>query len=108
MRYVSSIPPATSKTESSKVKGLANIYTVKPVHPNVQTESYPVSQAPRDGQAHVIEVPKNRSETLVEDRRKTCRRVNHQPVIIELRSGVDRRRHHLLDGDIVEHIDEKA
>lgn len=40
-----------------------------------------------------------------QDRRKVARRINHVPVLLEQRSGIDRRRKNLRDGDIVEHID---
>jgi hypothetical protein len=40
-----------------------------------------------------------------EDRRKTCRRVQHLPVLVELRSGVERRRHNLFEGVADEHVD---
>jgi hypothetical protein len=43
-----------------------------------------------------------------EERRKLCRRVTHQAVLIELRSGIDRRRHDLREGAVADHIDETA
>jgi hypothetical protein len=43
-----------------------------------------------------------------EDRRKACRRLSQQPVLVELRSGVERRRHNLRADDLVDHIDETA
>jgi hypothetical protein len=44
----------------------------------------------------------------LEERRKACRRIHHQKVLIELRSGLDRRRHNLLAGGVVDHIDEEV
>lgn len=38
------------------------------------------------------------------DRRKVCQRILHQPVLVELRSGINRRRRNSREGDIVEHI----
>jgi hypothetical protein len=32
--------------------------------------------------------------------------VSHQPVLVDLRSGPDRRRHNLRADDLVDHIDE--
>ncbi|MDO8310865.1 MAG: hypothetical protein Q7T25_02885 [Sideroxyarcus sp.] len=38
------------------------------------------------------------------DRRKVCQRFIRQPVLVELRSGINRRSRNLREGDIVEHI----
>lgn len=38
------------------------------------------------------------------DRRKVCQRFIRQPVLVELRSGINRRRRNSREGDIVEHI----
>lgn len=38
------------------------------------------------------------------DRRKVSQRILHQPVLVELRSGINRRRRNSREGDIVEHI----
>jgi len=54
----------------------------------------------------VVHAPEQR--LFSEDRRKVCRRVKHQAVIIELRSGIDRRRHNLRGSDQHDHIDEEA
>ena len=44
----------------------------------------------------------------IPDRRKMCRRVGKQVVLIERRSGVDRRKVVQRDGDVRTHIDEQA
>jgi len=41
------------------------------------------------------------------DRRRLCRRLIEQPVLLELRSGPDRRHHCQREGDITTAIDEK-
>ena len=43
-----------------------------------------------------------------EERRTYCRRINHQPVLEELRSSVERRRHNQRGTDMKEHIDEEV
>ena len=42
------------------------------------------------------------------DRRKVCQRFLHLPVLVELRSGVNRRCRNLREGDIVEHVSVEA
>jgi hypothetical protein len=107
MRYVSNIPPATSRSETRQVKGLTGIYVVKAVHMQDKVTPYAAQHAYAEGQHHPV-VEQQKLILRAEDRRKICRRVSHLPVLEELRSGVDRRHHHLRDGDEVEHIDETA
>jgi hypothetical protein len=89
------------------VKGLSAAYAVKPVQAREQTiiniESHMSNQeaAYPVGQQH-------QREASAEDRRKICRRVSYLPVLVELRSGIDRRRRNLRVQDIVDHIDEKV
>jgi len=42
------------------------------------------------------------------ERRSYCRRIEYVPVLIELRSGKDRRRHNQRAGDPMEHVDVNA
>jgi hypothetical protein len=51
--------------------------------------------------------PQLHRELPAEDRRKTCRRTQHLPVLVEPRSGVERRRHNLFEG-ADEHVDIEA
>jgi hypothetical protein len=104
MRVVPSIPPVRTNTEPRQVKGLSATYGVKMIH--TEEPAVLANSAHRE-ESHPLEqlLPQ---ATNFEDRRKVCRRVNHLPVLIELRSGVERRRHNLLDGDATEHIDETA
>lgn len=39
------------------------------------------------------------------ERRIYCRRLQHLPVLVELRSGLDRRHHSQREGDPIEHVD---
>lgn len=106
MRYVSSIPPATVDIGGREVKELAGTRAVKPVQPHASEVRVVMQrkqhESPRKVEQHEWH------EVRQEERRLACRRVSHLPVLVELRSGVDRRRHNLREGDIVEHIDEKA
>ncbi len=117
MRYVTDIPPvATTSPNTRQVMGLTAALAVKPVypgeHPVASVEHLKVhpdkayqeifrTVEPQQNNAPVEVVP-------AEDRRKACRRLAHQQVLIELRSGIDRRHHTLLEGDVAEHIDIEA
>lgn len=117
MRYVTDIPPvATPSPNTRHVTGLTAALAVKPVYPG----EHPVAsvehlKAHPDKERQEITHPVEQRQSNVpaefvpaEDRRKACRRVAQQPVLIELRSGIDRRHHTLLEGDVAEHIDIEA
>lgn len=104
MRYVTSIPPATTSPNTRYVTGLSAAHAVQPVHPHEQPV---VTQVTHHEHAYRAEA-QHRPHVPLEDRRKACRRVSHQAVLIELRSGIDRRHNNLLQGDVAEHIDIEA
>ncbi len=108
MRYVPSIPSTTASPTTRQVKGLSAAQAVKPVFPREQPVLPHVE--PRAVQREPMRPVEQQEHRIVpfEDRRKACRRVSHMPVLVELRSGIDRRRHNLREGDITEHIDESA
>jgi hypothetical protein len=105
MRYVPSISPATTSPDTRPVRGLSATYAVKPVHPREKIVPVIEHHAVHREAAQPVEPQR---DVLAEERRKVCRRVSHQPVLVEFRSGVDRRRHNFRAGDVVEHIDEQA
>lgn len=45
---------------------------------------------------------------LAGDRRICCRRIARTPVLIDFRSGIQRRRRNLREDDIVEHVSVRA
>jgi hypothetical protein len=105
MRYVSSIPPPPKSPNTRQVGGLTAVRSVKAVQlqePNVD------QQAVQREAVRLEEERQRRSEGQFPDRRKICRRVTQQPVLVELRSGVERRRRSQREGDPVDHIDEIA
>ena len=106
MRYVPSIPPVTTSPNTRQVRGLTAAQAVKPVFPREQP--LPYVEQHTSHQREALSVEQQPLEMSVEDRRKACRRVSHQPVLVELRSGQDRRRHNLRGDDATEHIDETA
>ena len=106
MRYVPSIPPATTSPNTRQVRGLSASNAVLPVYPREQPVPIEPIAVHREAVRQVVQ-QQQRAEPF-EDRRKTCRRVSHQPVLVELRSGFDRRRHNQRESDIVEHVDVEA
>ncbi len=100
MQFVPSIPPATTSPATRPVKELTGVQAVKPVHPR-EPESAPLRH-------EVVPAAYPQGSLPAEDRRKACRRIRNQKVLIELRSGLDRRQHNLMEGGVADHIDEKA
>ncbi len=105
MRYVSSLPPVTTSPNTRQVNGLTRIRAVKPVQSQEQTPPKVEQQSVQQEAAHLVEHQRHHEGPL-EDRRKVSRRVAQQPVLVELRSGMDRRRRNQREDDPVEHIDE--
>jgi len=107
MRFVPSITSATTSPNTPLVQGVSAAKAVKPIYPPEQPVQYVGHSAAHKEALHPIE-PQLQHEMPAEDRRRTCRRVRHQPVLVELRSGVDRRRHNLFVDIGEEHIDLEA
>ena len=108
MRYVPSIQSTTASPTTRQVKGLSAAQAVKPVFPREQLVlPYAEPHSVHQELVHPVRQQEHRAVPF-EDRRKACRRVSHLPVLVELRSGIDRRRRNLREGDITEHIDETA
>lgn len=96
MRYVSSLPPMTTSSETRQVRRLGAVYGVRPV--NLQAQAEPnVEQHVQEHVAGVKGKPQNVPQPFVVERRKSQRRVMQRPVAVELRSGLDRRQYHLID-----------
>jgi len=107
MRYVSSIPPPAKSPNTTQVGGLTAIRSVKAVQLLEQAVPGVIQQTVQQEAARLEELQR-RSEGQFVDRRKVCRRVTQLPVLVELRSGVERRRRSQREGDPVDHIDEIA
>ena len=107
MRYVSEIQAVATGPKSSLVPGLTSVHAVKPIHTREQTVFQVTALHGKNKEA--VDADQERVTRLpLEDRRKACRRIHTQKVLIELRAGVDRRHHDLLGNHAAEHIDEKA
>lgn len=112
MRYVPSLPPPVAvPEETGEVHGLTAVRPAKPVQqrslvPLVKQRFAPRGAASPAGQkAAGARQAELRSH---EDRRKYCRRVSQERVLIDLRPGVDRRRRSQRATDIATSIDEEA
>ncbi len=103
MRFTPTILPVAATPISRAVKSLSSVHAVKPVHAR-DPESLPVEPHSDVHGDH----PHKQEGLPFEDRRKACRRIHNQKVLIELRSGLDRRRHNLVEGGTPDHIDEEA
>jgi hypothetical protein len=107
MRIVPSLPPVTKSPNTRQVGGLTAIHSVKAVQLPEQSVPNVEHQSAQQEAARLVEHQRHH-EGPSEDRRKVCRRVGKQTVLVDLRSGLDRRRHNQREDDFVDHIDETA
>lgn len=107
MRYVQSLPPIVEPVaDSDAPRAVAHTAPVGPVserslpplvfRPHTQQQATPALQ--RQVVPHAAD----------NDRRKFCRRVRSDPVLLELRSGQDRRRRNQRRDDLTTAIDDSA
>lgn len=54
------------------------------------------------------EMEKRHATEIHGERRTYCRRFERLPVLVELRSSIERRRHKQREEDVTEHIDEEV
>ena len=108
MKYVPSLPPPriTGVWDRLTVTGLAAIKAAKAVQP--RTLQPLVTPQQRRVEPVREEAERRHGWHSHTDRRIYCRRILHLPVLFELRSGVERRRHNQRADDPTEHIDVKA
>lgn len=108
MKYVPSLPPPriTGVWDRLTVSGLAAVKAAKAVQPRTLP---PLVVPPHGHHEPPREPTERRHDTHPQGERRTyCRRVRHLPVLAELRSGLERRRHNQRAGDPTEHIDVEA
>lgn len=102
-------PPVMIARDELRVRALTGVKAVKPVQPRTLV---PLVTQPH-GAAHEYVAAAGQPEkrhvvALHGERRVYCRRVQHLPVLLELRSGLDRRRHNQREGEVQEHVDIEA
>jgi hypothetical protein len=108
MRSVDSLT-TISNFGGREVKGVSGVTALRPLdaHEAHPTGVTPVTARVLDGDA-LQEIQEHRRLAELPDRRKICRRVHKQVVLLDSRSGSDRRHGHSRDTDAVDHIDIKV
>ena len=110
MKYVPSLPPSATVPETGpEVTALAGIKRVKPVQartlPPLVVQPHTRYEAPPG----IAGQEEKRHDPHVHGERRTyCRRIEHLPVLVEFRSGGERRRHNQRADDTTEHVDIEA
>lgn len=113
MRYVPSLPPPTlTGLGTREVRGVMRARPIRPTrvrsNPEANVDIGPTHEL-RPEAPPVAPIPEVEHRVVhPEERRVACRRVAHQPVLLDLRSGLDRRHHKMRGSDLTEHIDEEA
>lgn len=107
MQYVQSLPPVYTPIGSTgTVVEAQAVPAVEPVQPRTPADR-PIPRL--DTQRPALEQAwQPRIQASVDsDRRKVCRRIGHENVLQELRSGSDRRRRNQRSTDLTTAVDEK-
>lgn len=107
MRIVPSLPPPlTVAKEGLEVKALSRVKPAQPVQARPLPPLVVQRHAPLEVTYDLPEQQEKRHDTHVHGERRTyCRRIKHLPILVELRSGMDRRRHKQRVDDLTEHVD---
>lgn len=113
MQYVPSLtPPVTAPETGPEVKALAGVQRAKPVQERtlpplvVQPHARHVAPPEVAGKEEAAGKEEKRHDPHVHgERRLYCRRLERLPMLVELRSEIDRRRRNQRASDIAEHID---
>ena len=105
MKYVPSLPPPTTGgVDRYELRPLPRVQGARPVQPRNLPPLVFQHRLPRRNK----EEERRHDPHPQGERRTYCRRTQHQPVLLELRSGRDRRQHRQRNGDMLDHIDENA
>lgn len=110
MKYVPSLPsPVTGAVDRYAWRQLPRVQATHPVQPRSLPPlifQRPRHEAAREAGAAAVE---RRQDTHPAGERRTyCRRTGRRPMLLELRSGKERRRHAQRATDLADHIDEEA
>lgn len=108
MQFVPIIPrQKISFVREMQVKGITAVKAAKPAQERTLPPLLSHTHAPLQQDAGLAQ-HERRKETQLQERRLSCRRVRHLPILEELRSAIDRRRHNQRVNDFQLHIDEEA
>ncbi len=110
MKYVPSLPPpVTGAGAELEVKAMAGVQRTKPVQARTLPPLVVQPHARYETPPNAVAKEEKRHDPHVHGERRTyCRRVEHLPILVELRSGTERRRHNQRASDMTEHVDVKA
>lgn len=110
MKYVPNLPPpATVPGTEPEVQALAGIKRPKPVQARTLPPLVVQPHARREAPVEAAGKEEKRHDPHVHgERRVYCRRIERLPILVELRSEIERRRHNQRADDMTEHIDVKA
>ncbi len=100
--------PKTGVEKKLEVAGIAAVKAPKLVE--ARTLPPLVSHTHERAEQKYVEKNQHKEQLMIrqEDRRSICRRLQHQTIMEELRSSIDRRRHQQRKTDVQLHIDEEA
>lgn len=109
MQLVPIIPqPRVGVEESLEVTGVAAVKSAKPVVERTLPPLLSYAHKLPPYTPPQISQHEKRQVTQLQDRRLVCRRIHHLPILQELRSVIDRRRHKKRSTDYQFHIDEEV
>ena len=112
MRFPTTIPPPIIVGEDApEILTVDELTVARPIarrnHPAFVQER--IDKPHPDKRAQTIRRSVPRPKSIIEqDRRKMCRRIYNKPVMLDTRSGKDRRGERRRDKDIASHITIKA
>ncbi len=108
MRYTPSLPPLAEVPESTTIKELYRSQPVRPVKerlfPARIAEYYPQQESDTEA----THEPLAEEKRLAEERRLICRRITPEDLLLETRSGIERRKKNRRHGDNATAVDEEA
>jgi hypothetical protein len=109
MRFpIDPLPPVGITEDPYEIHEKAGVTAVRSVtEPRVALRNMPPRRAPeppRERDQRALELERR----AMEDRRRIDRRIANQPVLVDTRSGVDRRRGKRRDDDPTTRVDLKA
>lgn len=102
MRYVYGFSRHVPNLNRQEVKGVADARHADPQR--VRSPLVAETELERESRLQPPGGQGMRS-AAAEERRRVSQRVIRQSVLVEFRSGIDRRRRNLRESDIVEHVD---
>lgn len=110
MRITPGLPPPVTVAENDLgVDALTRVKPAKPVQERTLPPLIVQRHARHEAAPEIAGREEKRRDTHVHGERRTfCRRIEHLPLIVELRSKIERRHSQQRKGDAAEHVDEEV